>query len=80
MSTRATAMALHPAGPLTEEGIAARRAALEDEELGLAGLVPVDRILATVGGIVGGALVLGTALAVAATRDALALRRHRRRP
>lgn len=58
---------------MTPEQIAAR--AQLDEE-GLAGLVPVDRILAAIGGIVGGAVVLGAALTYAATRDAIGLRRR----
>lgn len=51
-------------GYLDDDAIAARRRALEDEELGLAGLVPVDRILATVGGLIGGATVVVAAIAV----------------
>lgn len=70
-----------PAGTvyLDEDAIVARRHALDLEEEGLAGLVPVDRILATVGGMIGGLLVLGGALGYAAARDALGLRRQARR-
>lgn len=40
-----------------EQEIEARRLALQIEEEGLAGLVPVDRILAIIGGLAGGVIV-----------------------
>ena len=67
------------ADQLDEYAIAARRRALEVEEEGLAGLVPVDRILATVGGLVGGTLTVVAALGWAAVKDARATRVRLRR-
>ena len=65
--------------PLDEYAVAARRHALDLEEEGLAGLVPVDRILATVGGLIGGVLTFGVALGWAAARDASRTRVRRRK-
>ena len=47
---------------MTPEQIEARRVALQLEEEGLAGLVPVDRILAILAGLIGGGLVALIAL------------------
>lgn len=62
---------------MTADDVEARRhaLALEDE-----GLIPVDRIIAAVGGIIGGALTLATLLAYAAARDVLGLRHTTRHP
>lgn len=66
--------------PLLEPAqIEARRRALDLEEEGLAGLVPVDRIIAAVGGLVGGVLTFGVALGWAAARDASRTRVRRRK-
>ena len=62
-----------------EDLIVARRHALQLEEEGLAGLVPVDRILATVGGLVGGTLTVVAAHGWAAVKDARATRVRLRR-
>lgn len=58
--------------------IAARRARLDDEELGLVGLVPVDRILALAGGIIGGAIAI--VAGVALEFHVRAIRRREARP
>lgn len=42
---------------MTPEQIEARRRALQIEEEGLAYLVPVDRIIATIAGLAGGLIV-----------------------
>lgn len=61
-----------------EDLITARRVRLEDEELGLVGLVPVDRILALAGGIIGGAITI--AAGVALEFHVRAVRRRQARP
>lgn len=53
--------------PYLDPAYAARLRALEEEdEEGLTGLVPVDRILATLAGLLGGALTAAVAIALEA--------------